>query len=361
MKVSIITVVYNAVATLEQTIKSVINQSYKNIEYIIVDGGSTDGSLEIIKKYENSIHLWVSESDNGIYDAMNKGIKLATGDIVAFINADDWYEGNIIEKIALEFQNTESDVIYGNIRRIYYNGYETVIKPPSERDLNLYITSCICHQAVFVKRGLFFQYGFFNLNYKIAADYESLLRLFDAGVKFRYMDDTFANYRVGGISSIEYKRCVEEIGKIILSYLDTEEKKTKYYPIVKEKILSAKDVIRIKENEEKLGNKLKKIWDNRRKVYIFGSGCMASECYEFLTKNGILFHGYLDNDINKQGTKLREYNIYNPEILKKEKAQVIVSTIKYKNEISRQLEEMGYKHKEDFIFLHDLLEGESLI
>ena len=84
VKVSIITVVYNSVDTLEQTIKSVINQSYKNIEYIIVDGGSTDGSIDIIKKYDKDIQMWVSEPDNGIYDAMNKGIKLATGDVVAF-------------------------------------------------------------------------------------------------------------------------------------------------------------------------------------------------------------------------------------------------------------------------------------
>ncbi len=117
-KVSIITVVYNGIAHLEQTIQSVLNQTYDNVEYIIIDGGSTDGTVELIKKYEESIAYWVSESDGGIYDAMNKGISNATGEIVGLINADDWYETGTIEKVVETFQNSEVDVVHGSMEII---------------------------------------------------------------------------------------------------------------------------------------------------------------------------------------------------------------------------------------------------
>ena len=122
MKVSIITVVFNGIRTIEQTIKSVLNQSYKNIEYIIIDGGSTDGTLDIIRKYENYLSYIISEPDHGIYDAMNKGIQKSTGDIVGIINSDDWYEVNTVSQVVERFESFAVDLVYGDINFIGKNG-----------------------------------------------------------------------------------------------------------------------------------------------------------------------------------------------------------------------------------------------
>ncbi|EKD55550.1 MAG: Glycosyltransferase family 2 protein, partial [uncultured bacterium] len=113
---SIITVTYNSAKTLETTIKSVIDQSFPYIEYIVVDGGSTDGTLDIIKKYQDKITKWVSEKDGGISDAMNKGIKMASGDIIGIIHADDWYEIGALEKVDAAFESTGTDIVCGKVR-----------------------------------------------------------------------------------------------------------------------------------------------------------------------------------------------------------------------------------------------------
>src|SRR5438105_14705 len=123
-RISIITVVYNNVANIEVTILSILNQTYKNIEYIVIDGGSTDGTLDVIKKYKDKISFWVSEKDNGIYDAMNKGIKVATGEWINFINSgDSYFDNDVLEKImeAEYFNATSIDVIYGNTQIITPN------------------------------------------------------------------------------------------------------------------------------------------------------------------------------------------------------------------------------------------------
>ena len=113
MKVSIITVCYNSAKTIKRTIKSVAEQDYEEIEYIIIDGGSTDGTLDIIDRYKDKISVLVSEPDEGIYDAMNKGIARATGDIIGFMNSDDWYADGAIVAIAEAFKKTEAEIVYG--------------------------------------------------------------------------------------------------------------------------------------------------------------------------------------------------------------------------------------------------------
>lgn len=121
MRVSIITVCYNRVETIERAIRSVSKQGYEDMEYIIIDGGSTDGTVDIIKKYERDIAYWVSEKDDGIYEAMNKGLSHATGEIVAFLNSDDWYEENIISKIAQRFEDKKVRILCGDVY-CHHNG-----------------------------------------------------------------------------------------------------------------------------------------------------------------------------------------------------------------------------------------------
>lgn len=202
-KVSIITVSYNAEKTIEKTILSVINQTYENIEYIIIDGKSSDKTLEIIKKYEKKISYWVSETDGGIYDAMNKGITKSTGDIIGIINSDDWYEEKTVE-IAVEnifFHNVNG--VCGNI--IYHDINGNIIKlekfksKPEACEMKKRMT--IAHPSIFVKKDFYDLYGFFDVKYKISADYDLFLRAILKNCKLQYCENLNVNFRLGGASA----------------------------------------------------------------------------------------------------------------------------------------------------------------
>ena len=149
--ISVVTVSYNAVTTIEQTILSVINQTYSNIEYIIIDGGSTDGTVDIIRKYADRIAYWVSEPDKGIYDAMNKGTKKANGEYIAFLNSDDWYELDAVSIIAQFADGKKNDLISGIIK-LYKNDL-FLYAHGSSMD-NIY-NEMIAHPSTFMKRDLF--------------------------------------------------------------------------------------------------------------------------------------------------------------------------------------------------------------
>jgi glycosyltransferase family 2 len=199
--VSIITVVFNGEKYLEQTIKSIVNQTYKNFEYIIIDGGSTDGTIGIIKKYEDKISYWISEKDNGIYDAMNKGIEKANGDWINFMNAgDSFYMDNILENIFLQNDFKNIDVIYGNHNVIYPN--KTKIKKAGDIN-NIWKGSQFCHQSSFVSSRIHKQCKF-NTSNRIGADFEFFYTIYKKGnVKFKYVDIVMVNYFAGGLSDIE--------------------------------------------------------------------------------------------------------------------------------------------------------------
>lgn len=197
---SVITVVFNGVSTIEQTIRSVTSQNFRNFEYIIIDGGSTDGTLDIIYKYQETITVWKSEPDKGIYDAMNKGIKLAKGTFVGILNSDDWYEKGVLQKISdnhLKFRDV--DVFHGLLKVV-----DMVTKEPlmiignysSNMD-----TSMIEHPTCFVKRDLFDQVGYFNLIYKSGADYDWMLRAKKHDLNFHLIPEVLTSFRTGGMSS----------------------------------------------------------------------------------------------------------------------------------------------------------------
>lgn len=198
-KVSIITPCYNSAKTIEDTIISVLNQTYKNIEYIIVDAKSNDGTLDIINKYINDKRIKViSEKDNGIYDAMNKGIKLATGDLIGIINSDDWYEIDAVEKIIRDYDPSNIfQVLYG-MEKIYMDNkeYQTILRHHQFLEKEM-----IAHPSCFVTKQVYLNFGMFNTEYKICADYEFMLRLFYADVKFVPIYEIISNFRLGGISS----------------------------------------------------------------------------------------------------------------------------------------------------------------
>jgi len=201
IKVSVITVVYNGVKTLEQTIISVLNQSYKNIEYIIIDGGSTDGSKELIKKYEGHLSYWISEPDGGLYDAMNKGILKATGQLIGMINSDDWYESNAVETVVKTYRsNPEKRIFHGDRKDILDNGAVKLKKfNPSGAKL-IYYGMTYNHPSMFVHKAIY-ETGLYNTDLKALSDYEFVLKHYLSNPDFfSYIPQTYVNYRLNGIS-----------------------------------------------------------------------------------------------------------------------------------------------------------------
>ncbi len=206
MIVSIITAVLNNKELIEYCIKSVINQTYQNIEYIIIDGGSTDGTIEVMKRYEDKITKWISEPDKGIYDALNKGIKLASGEIIGFLHADDVYANDeVIEKVANVFIKYNVDSCYGDLQYVDKNNTDKIIrywKSQPYRDGLFRKGWMPPHPTFFVKREVYEKYGFFNTDFKIAADYELMLRFFEKHkITTYYIPEVLIKMRLGGVSN----------------------------------------------------------------------------------------------------------------------------------------------------------------
>ncbi|MBD3795775.1 MAG: glycosyltransferase [Epsilonproteobacteria bacterium] len=224
--ISIITVVFNGEKYLEQTIQSVINQNYDNVEYIIIDGGSTDKTLEIIKKYEDQIDYWVSEKDQGIYDAMNKGIRLVQGDLVGLINADDYYEQNSIESIVKAYQNEQFDVIYGDIYYLdgiqkkvataYATGKRYRVFPYSFKWI--WVDMLFPHPSSFVTSNTYKKYGLYDASFKISGDYDLFLRFYVQQARFFYLPEILASFREGGVSTTSMKLKRKENFQIRMKY-----------------------------------------------------------------------------------------------------------------------------------------------
>ena len=201
IKFSIITPCYNSEKTIKRTIESVVNQSYKNIEYILIDGGSKDKTVEIIQEYQSKypkLIKYISEKDSGIYDAMNKGIKLATGDIVGIVNSDDYYELDALKNIYNNYDySNEYLIIYGMIRAIK-NDKEYMVYNRNHEFLN---EQMINHPACFVTKKTYDDFGLYSLKYKLSSDYEFMLRCFNnKKVKFKGINNIISNFSYGGAS-----------------------------------------------------------------------------------------------------------------------------------------------------------------
>ncbi|MDR0833277.1 MAG: glycosyltransferase [Candidatus Symbiothrix sp.] len=203
MLVSIITVTYNAQENLEQTMQSVFDQTYPDIEYILIDGGSIDGTIDIIRQHESQLALWLSETDQGIYDAMNKGIRLAKGELIGMINAGDYYEPNAVEQVVEAYkQHPDCGIFHGNINMLNEDGSFFKLKKANP-DLNdFYQGMSIYHPTLFARRPVYEQNGLYAIDFKIAADFDWILRNHIAGTPFFYIDQVIANFKQGGYSVI---------------------------------------------------------------------------------------------------------------------------------------------------------------
>ena len=205
-KISIITVSLNSAGTITDTIKSIITQDYDNIEYIIIDGGSEDGTIEIAKKYSNHIAYFSSEKDNGIYDGMNKGIQAATGDIIGILNSDDFYPNSfVVSNVAKSFERYACDAIYGDLVYVHPCNVSKIVRYWQAGE---YSTSKIKngwmlpHPTFFVKKQIYDRYGLYDTDLRSAADYEMILKLlYKHNISVYYIPMILVNMRVGGESN----------------------------------------------------------------------------------------------------------------------------------------------------------------
>ena len=203
--ISIITVCYNSGETISKTIDSVISQSSRNFEYIIIDGGSVDGTIELIKSYEPLFYnneipfIWKSKKDDGIYDAMNKGINLSCGTLIALLNSDDWYNPDTIENIISAYQNNPDIGVYHGIVKFWKNNNIHTLHGASENFIEC--GSFPPHSTCFIKKSVYNFIGPYDLRYPIAADYDMLLRIKKMGVKFLLIEKVLANFSLHGVSS----------------------------------------------------------------------------------------------------------------------------------------------------------------
>ena len=213
MKISLITVTFNSDLTLRDTIQSILNQTFSDIEYIIIDGLSKDNTVDIIRKYEPQFQgrfKWISERDNGLYDAMNKGIRMSTGDIVGIINSDDFYHRrDIISRVAEAFKNEETQAVYGDVRFVNPDNLNRTVRYYSSRNFspNRFRYGFMpAHPTFFTYRRYFEEFGFYKIDYHIAADYELLIRfLYTHRLKAKYLSLDFMKMRTGGASTASIK------------------------------------------------------------------------------------------------------------------------------------------------------------
>lgn len=219
-KVTIITVTYNCENSIANTIESVINQTYKNLEYLIIDGNSSDNTVNIIKKYaeQDSRIRWISEKDNGIYDAMNKGVFMASGDILNFLNSADLIlDKTAIEDIVVKFKEDKgTDLLYCNIvagdNHIRYNN--------KINKISFIRRKSVCHQAMFVKRNVFDKTGLYDINYKIVADRDWFIKCYKNKLNMKHLDKFYIFFDVNGISSdkIRIQQINKESKEIIIKH-----------------------------------------------------------------------------------------------------------------------------------------------
>ncbi len=343
MKISIITVCLNSEQTIEQTIQSVVNQKDDNCEYIIVDGASKDNTLAIIGKYKDVIDKVVSEPDGGIYDAMNKGIALASGEIIGIINSDDWYEPEVFTAVRKCFQDSNADIVYGNLNLIYPDGNQYILKPGDIEKLRYQME--VPHPTVFIKREIYKKFGGFSTTYDISSDYDLVLRLYVNGVKFEHLDKVIANFRMGGISNRKEEKCIEETLVISQKYLP-------YAPLVGRKYL--KDVILHKQRAFYFEKILKycpeAVFDLLNQymgvslnedIAIFGAGNWGIKVCEALRLRERSVQYFVDNNAEKLQKSRNDMAVYAPDFLTTFKGVLLVMVKDFTAEILAQIREMN--------------------
>lgn len=214
-KISIVTIAYNCENEIEETILSVINQQYDNKEYLIIDGASKDGTMDIVDKYRDKIDVIISEPDKGRSDAFNKGIAHATGDYIVMMNAGDLLADDALDKFARNYE-PGYDVIKGNtIRWNEKTGFKSIEHPVIEYP-EIPFNFLVCHQSTYISKSAYERFGGYGIDYKIVMDFELMLRFARHNAKFMKINENLAVFRMGGISQTSSKRRIKEMKRAML-------------------------------------------------------------------------------------------------------------------------------------------------
>lgn len=230
MKISIITVVFNNEKTIKQAIESVLSQSYNNIEYIVIDGNSVDNTVEIINEFKDKLAFFISEKDKGIYDAMNKGVNAATGDVIGILNSDDLYQdNNVLEMVMNQFnQNPSIDIVYGDLVYVKSDNLDKIVRNWKSKTYfnNFFENGNVPpHPSLFVKKGVYEKAGLFNLDFKLAADYEFMLRIFKKNsFNSKYINRVIVKMRLGGATNQSFSNIKRQNIEILKAWNHNELK-----------------------------------------------------------------------------------------------------------------------------------------
>ncbi len=356
MKVSIITGCLNSAKTIEQTIRSVVGQmqSYENIEYIIIDGGSTDGTLDIIRKYEQNVAYWASEPDRGIYDAMNKGIQKATGDIIGIINSDDWYAEDIIEAIVQFWQqHPHTECLYGNYVSVEVDGNKEHIK-----EFSAPLVISYPHPTVFVKKEIYDRIGLYDTDFSICADSDFMLRCQCNGIRFSYINKIIAYFRFSGFS--QSARTGRTHWEVVRSLARLKEQGL----MTDNQIAFSERILRTNRRKYLLDYLLRRrmprygilrkflkqilIVNRKEKYVIWGTGQYGRYFYESFVGLEFLIQGFVDSDSQKQLFRFGRFQVFSPEDAIKKNMFIIIASRKYEDEIRDTLVAYGLKENKDF-------------
>lgn len=346
MKISIITPCLNSEKTIEQTINSVLNQRYTDFEYIIVDGNSSDHTVDIIKEYIplfGGRMRYISEKDDGIYDAMNKGIKLARGNVIGIINSDDWYEKDALEKVVKFFSHNDTDVIYGKMNILTENAQ---LEEYPVGDLSaLWYKMVIPHPTVFVRTEIYKRYGVFNTQYNLSADYELMLRFYNENVKFLFIDSVLANFRSGGESQHNRFQCIKEGYDISFHYIDKCPVKKTVFPILKEEYSYFFLEQLLLENPEAVLQKICNYFATELyEVILFGTGFWGAKFDNAFSEMRIKVKYFLANNRSKGCLSRNDITVFFPDEIKESDEYIIIAVRKQDVEIKNQLMQLGLKN-----------------
>lgn len=349
MKISIITVCYNSKETIERTIKSVIAQDYEELEYIIIDGASTDGTQDIIEKYIDKISIYVSEPDHGLYDAMNKGLERASGEVFAFLNSDDYYADNVLNKVKEYFENSDADMVSGNMY-ICKNGINIKAVYNKEKKENMFFQVVYPHPALFAKKELYKKYGGFDTSYKIAADSDWVMRVCFHGADVLCVEDYFTYFSAGGLSSRKIYAALEEQYRVALKYAKWNEyaymeKQIQEFYAVELREFEKRE--RYRNAFEKRIDDIKKLFEYSKGYYIWGIGNRGKECLQSLEKLGLRMEGFIDSYANT-----KEFNGY--QVIRLEDIDtdnlICITPKGYEEEIICQLKDKGIEGNRYFTY-----------
>jgi glycosyltransferase involved in cell wall biosynthesis len=236
MKVSIITVSFNSARTIQDTIRSVLSQTYPSIEYIIIDGGSTDGTKEIVRSFGHKIAIFVSEPDYGLYDAMNKGFKLATGDIIGILNSDDFYNTEMALSWMVEaIEKSHTDSAFADICYVQHNNPQKVVRYWKSKSFS---RGSFCwgwhppHPTFLVKKSVYEKYGYFDLSFKLAADFELMLRFLERySVSCTYVNRPLISMRLGGVTNKNLKNIIDQNKECVRAFRKNSLPVSIFYPL----------------------------------------------------------------------------------------------------------------------------------